>query len=1047
MSKNFNQVLNSLKRRLTATLPSVDLSDGAIIRELIDAYAQEAAIIYSQLDTIQNLQSIRTASGNNLDNLAANYSKQRKKASYASSMVLFTRANLSANDSIFINSGIIVSTLSVSTSSGTPVQFKTVAETIMDGSQREILKATGNQYRSFLDSYGISDQYAIAVPVVATAPGTAGNVARGSIRQHSMSNIGHVINIVAGTGGADSETDEDFRKRLLLVFAGSNLSTEFGLRSFILDNEGIQDVAIVGPGNPLMIRDGSKVEGGVIEVPGSGGMIDVYLAGKKLERNTESFIFVDKSPNGDITDSSNDYVLGVATYTDPLTNELIKLDYHNRKALIDNSSIELMQPIDSIVSVSGSQSGTFAPGINYTLLKDINTSDSTVYSNSGFGNDRLKWLSNTIRVTNEPLKRSSSTMQDFTAYTDITSIDDIYYNIKINRELAIVTDQTDIVSNVVANLSYDPTTVVKIITKHSPITNITSVENFLTGEKYKVEFFSTDGYAYISGRSLPSTSDTVLISYEWKKFANPLFDYGLAENAILWSNRNTSLLSATKSSSSGATNTFWPNAYGVVSPTSSISKIGTLKTPTELMVTAKCKSLNTRAVYLQGTTMTMVINQSQTLSEVPSLDNTDTYLEFHITPPKDSRTGAVVGGTYDSDLITSYKVLARKGDYIGRVYPNNNPLDIDGTLTVSTSENESAYAEIIYENVTSGEPATYVDYITDSSDATYIGIKASDISTPSTGDTISISYIWEVRHPISQGASLSKYPDGSYKYILGSESGTSDNVIRNVNNPSYRNPNTGTANLGNYDKISYVGSISSVNSTQISYKKFITLDRISISDLQSPSDPTFTDIKIQQLQSPPDNSTYSINYTYIAPKVGERITVAYLYNKMVNDITKEVESQRLINTDILVREAIEVPLSVGLSAVISDAVDPVSTQSDIATSLESLLSTNALGGSLEPSFISSELFKAVTGLVSVNFTRFSRLSDNSGVKSINLNDNEYYSIEPANIAIVVSSGKESIYTNYFTEGKTNPSFTRTGQASTCPAEKLIVADPKSCSPR
>ena len=133
--------------------------------------------------------------------------------------------------------------------------------------------------------------------------------------------------------------------------------------------------------------------------------------------------------------------------------------------------------------------------------------------------------------------------------------------------------------------------------------------------------------------------------------------------------------------------------------------------------------------------------------------------------------------------------------------------------------------------------------------------------------------------------------------------------------------------------------------------------------------------------------------------------------------------------------------------MVADGVNPATAQASIVTRLTEILNTNALGGSMEPSFVTSELFKVVPGLVSVNYTRFSRLSDSSGVKSITFNANEYFSIEPADVVVAIASGKDMVFTNYYTEGRTNPSFRPTGQASTCPAEKLVVADPKMCAPR
>ena len=1039
--KNFNQSLNSMIDKVRATLPDADVSSGTVIRELLEAYAQEAASLYSSISGIQSLQSIKSSSGQDLDNLAANYSKQRKSAQKATSVVIFTRANLSPSDSITISSGTAVSTLSTSLVTGAPIQFKTNSDVVFLGAQREVHKATANQYRALLDAYGIADAYAVPVSVTATASGTASNVAKGTVRRHSLGNVGNVINIVSGSGGSDAETDDQFRKRLLLVFAGSNLSTEFGLRSFLLDMDSVQDVALIGPGDPLMIRDGTKVSGTTIEVPGSGGMIDIYVSGNNLERNQESFIFTDKSADKSVATADNDYVLGVATYVDPLTGMPVALDYRNRKVILTNQDIELRQPIDSIVSVNGSQSGAFVAGINYELIKDVTSPEATVYSNSGFGSDRLRWLSGTSSITNESLLRSSypNISQDFTKYSGIESVDDVFYIVAINREQVIVTDQTDIISSIDSSRSYDPTVVVRVITKHAPVTAVTAVENFVTGEKYKVGFYTVDGSIYISGRSLPSSSDAVLVSYSWQKFFDPSFDYSpTAQNAIEWHSSNVNIADVDIGNSSGSV--IYPD-----NPAVPIT-IPAMDTPTELMITVKARGLNTRAVYLQGTSMTAVLNQQQRLLQDVAMDSTNVYAEFYIVPPSDERTGTVMGGSYEKDVLSSYRVLARQGQYVGRVYPNNNPLSLVGSLTSVGDVNKSV---IIYQNITAGDIARVVDYVTSGDDPTYVGIKSSDIGTvPRAGDEVSVSFLWEVRNPISQGANVGKDNNGGDIYILGATSGPEESIIRDVNNPSYVNPNTGLAQMGNYDKIAYIGSISATNGRQFSYKRFATIDRITVSDVQANAQSTtFTGLKIDRFQAPVAGTNYAINYTYKAPKEGERITVAYYYNKLVNDVTKAVENQRIINTDILIKAGIEVPLAVGINAVVADGVNPATAQASIVTRLTEILNTNALGGSMEPSFVTSELFKVVPGLVSVNYTRFSRLSDSSGVKSITFNANEYFSIEPADVVVAIASGKDMVFTNYYTEGRTNPSFRPTGQASTCPAEKLVVADPKMCAPR
>ena len=56
--KNFNQVLSSMMEKVRSTLPDADLSSGSVIRELLEAYAQEAASAYSEVGTICSLSRL-----------------------------------------------------------------------------------------------------------------------------------------------------------------------------------------------------------------------------------------------------------------------------------------------------------------------------------------------------------------------------------------------------------------------------------------------------------------------------------------------------------------------------------------------------------------------------------------------------------------------------------------------------------------------------------------------------------------------------------------------------------------------------------------------------------------------------------------------------------------------------------------------------------------------------------------------------------------------------------------------------------------------------
>ena len=302
-------------------------------------------------------------------------------------------------------------------------------------------------------------------------------------------------------------------------------------------------------------------------------------------------------------------------------------------------------------------------------------------------------------------------------------------------------------------------------------------------------------------------------------------------------------------------------------------------------------------------------------------------------------------------------------------------------------------------------------------------------------------------YPVSSTSNTTRHADetGTIRtyYVLGTTEGLTEDTIRNVNNPMYVNPNSGLANIGNYDRLIFAGAISGSNNAQYTYKRFATIDNIAVS---TDNYSLFTGVTVSLVSSPISSTRYKVNYTYSSPKPGERILTTYFYNKSVGDLTKTIESERIINTDILVKAAIEVPLFVAVSIVAASGSNPVTMQSAVSNALLTIMNTESLGGTLQPSYVSSELFRLVSGLINVNFTRFSKQTE-TGTKEILLKDNEYYSLSSSNATVVVAVGRETVGKDYFTEGATSPTLQPTGQASTCENARNVIYNPKECSPR
>src|SRR5690606_18326244 len=78
-------------------------------------------------------------------------------------------------------------------------------------------------------------------------------------------------------------------------------------------------------------------------------------------------------------------------------------------------------------------------------------------------------------------------------------------------------------------------------------------------------------------------------------------------------------------------------------------------------------------------------------------------------------------------------------------------------------------------------------------------------------------------------------------------------------------------------------------------KKFVFLNKIFVaSGFKSSQSTKFT---LTSATQPSHGSRYKVYYDYIAPKINERIVIRYNYNKLVQDVTFNLESTRPINAD------------------------------------------------------------------------------------------------------------------------------------------------------
>jgi len=497
--RSASEIISNLIDFFRLAQPNLTINPGSVSRDLfIEGPAAQLSLLYDELQGVSNKQSLRLSIGTDLDKLGKNYGLVRKQSTPSTGVALLTFSSLNAT--IAINNGVPVYTAG-------GLGFTVTNGLSIVPSNINSYRSTATKFSSQLAFVGITDQYAVEVTVIASAPGSAGNIGQYTISLVSIPGISNVTNTVGFTGGTDQETDAAFRNRILATFSGSSVGTSLGYLNAALSVTGVQDAVVIGPGNPLMTRDGtvSAVVNGVLTVisEGSGGKVDVVPLGTSDVSNIDTFIYQDKSNNNDPQSPKNNFVLGQIA-----SNANLSI---SQKRVTDIQSGQLpAQPVDSIIQVTGSISGSNfipysvdgygRPSGNYQLVKDTG-----VYGGSPFGFDTFEWTSNQIDYQ-EDLIKGQANGQDATTFTDVLQITDAQQQLGITNENSTVTTDRSIIQLL-----------------HTPATNITRVFNVNTGERYLITNqnldqttpFNNTGRIQISGNTLPSPSNTLQVDYTW----------------------------------------------------------------------------------------------------------------------------------------------------------------------------------------------------------------------------------------------------------------------------------------------------------------------------------------------------------------------------------------------------------------------------------------------------------------------------------------------------------------------------------------------------
>jgi hypothetical protein len=186
-----------------------------------------------------------------LNDLVSNYGITRRGAQKAFGQVTFYTPTLPSSSVIIPQGTSLGTNIGVTNKE---ITFSTRTDIIFDPALAGVYfnPNTGN--------------YEINVDIVADNPGAIGNVGPYTITKVRNGNFPfNVTNQNSTTGGVDQESNNDLAIRSLNILLGSNVGTKTGYKGTVLSQDNVLDALVVGPGDPLMTRDG-----------GFGGKVDIW---------------------------------------------------------------------------------------------------------------------------------------------------------------------------------------------------------------------------------------------------------------------------------------------------------------------------------------------------------------------------------------------------------------------------------------------------------------------------------------------------------------------------------------------------------------------------------------------------------------------------------------------------------------------------------------------------------------------------------------------------------------------------------------------------
>ena len=305
--QRFEQILERMISRVVARTKLSDVGDTSVFKHLLSATAREIDEAYYQLTRLRDLFDLNTATGEDLDERAAEIQPgtiSRLKSARAIGTVVFSRAG---------TTGTVIIPVGTSVKTGDNKVFRTTIQTSINA---------GNTTSQ-------------AVAITSNSPGAQFNVPAGTIVRFGskIPGVDAVINNVATTQGLDDETDDAFRTRILGYIASLSRSTVSALEfaaTGLLDTASGKSVVFASifedpldPGNvTLYIDDGAGTAAELGTPIAAEVVIASALGGEEFLYLDQKPVAFDSAPTTITSSSRGALTLGTDYYINPASGQL-----------------------------------------------------------------------------------------------------------------------------------------------------------------------------------------------------------------------------------------------------------------------------------------------------------------------------------------------------------------------------------------------------------------------------------------------------------------------------------------------------------------------------------------------------------------------------------------------------------------------------------------------------------------------------------------------------------------------------------------------------